>query len=121
MAFAPTPTWSRVVGEARSFMIAADGTVDESLIVNLEDLALFGSGLAPEPVVSLGVRPAIVLSWPGLTLEVFPDRIEVYRLSEPNSAPDFWFEPHLPGMAFSEDFERVLPKLPDWLRRRDRP
>ena len=107
--------------EARGFMLAASGQTDERLIANLSDLAAFGSGLAPEPVVSLGVRPAIVLSWPGLTLEVFDDRIEVYRLSEPNSAPDFWFEPHLPGMPYSEDFERVLPKLPDWLRRRDRP
>ncbi len=110
------------MNEARGFMMAADGRVDEALIANLEDLAAFGSGLAPEPVVSLGLRPAIVLSWPGLTLEVFADRIEVYRLSEPNSAPDFWFEPHLPGMAFSEDFERVLPKLPEWLLKRpDRP
>jgi len=92
------------------------------VFVTLGDLIRFASVRSPEPVVSLGYWATIQVDWPGLSLEVFEDRIEVYPQSPPGSPFAVWYEEHSPDAGFSDDFERALPKIPDWeARRPDRP
>ena len=66
----------------------------------------------PAPLVEPGYWPTFCLSWdaPGsknLSLDVFGDRVEVYRTHEGRT--DIWYEPHVPGEGFSEAFIRELP------------
>lgn len=64
------------------------------------------------PYVGPGYWPTFVLNFdePGfenLQLEVFDDRIEVYRFND--QLFEVWNEEHVPGEGFSEAFIRELP------------
>ena len=104
--------------EARRLAAVRGEPFDVAVFVTLGDLIRFASIRSPEPVVSLGYYATICLDWPGLSLEVFEDRVEVYPQSPPGTPFSVWYEHHAPGAVFSDDFERALPKLPDWEARR---
>ena len=115
------PQWSHVLEEARRLAALRGEPFDAAVFVTLGDLIRFASIRSPEPVVSLGGSDMVHLDWPGLALEVFADWIDVRRQTTPDAAFAVWREHHNPGPAFSDDFERALPKLPDWeVRRPDR-
>ena len=109
----PAPQWSHVLEEARRLAAARGERFDTEVFSALGDLIRYASPMSPEPVVSLGYWNTIQLDWPGLSLEVFEDRVEVYPQSPPGSPFAVWYEQHSPGSEFSDDFERALPKLPD--------
>ena len=108
--------------EARRLAAARGQPFDVAVFVTLGDMIRFAAIRSPEPVVSLGDEPdCIRLDWPGLALEVFGDFIDVRRQTPPDAAFSVWREHQSPGPDFSDDFERALPKLPDWeVRRRGR-
>lgn len=75
-------------------------------------LALMETLDRARPYIGPGYWPTFVLNWdePGfenLQLEVFGDRIEVYRFHDQRF--DVWDETHAPGEGFSEAFIRELP------------
>ena len=75
-------------------------------------LALMEAQDRARPYVGPGYWPTFVLNFdaPGaenLQLEVFDDRIEVYRFND--RLFDVWDERHAPGEGFYEDFIRELP------------
>lgn len=68
----------------------------------------------PVPQVSPGYWPTFQVSFEGpglanLHLEVFADRIEVYRLNE--TLFNVWDEEHEPGQGFSQAFADEIPAL----------
>ena len=66
----------------------------------------------PAPTVGPGYWPTFCVYWAAvgaenLQLEVFGDRVEVYRFHDGRT--DIWYEEHVPGEGFSEAFVRELP------------
>lgn len=105
--------WQAVDTAVSSCVGQRPGEYDSATLAVMSDLLAFmrSTGRAV-PDVSTGYWPTFCLSFdtPGaenLALEVFGDRVEVYRLHEGRS--DVWYEMHEPGGDFSEAFALEIP------------
>ena len=94
--------WHAVVAKARGERVSAE------TLGNLVDVVAVAQGQLPPPEVAAGYWPTVLLSWAGLSLEIFEDRIEVYPPTPPGKAIAVWSEPHLPGQELSPAFQTVL-------------
>ncbi len=89
------------------------GEYDAATLAVMSDLQAFMRATGRVvPNVSSGYWPTFCLSFdaPGaenLALEVFGDRVEVYRFQEGRS--DIWYEMHERGGDFSDAFAREIP------------
>ena len=99
--------WGSVLNEARRLADERGDAIEPAAFDNLADLIAFASANYAEPTVALGYWPTVLLSWQGLSLEVFEDRIEVYPASEPGVG-SVWYEPHRGGEPFSAAFTEAL-------------
>jgi hypothetical protein len=59
--------------------------------------------------VKKGYRRTMILWWDKLQLEVFEDRVEVYRFHD--TSTDIWYEEHKPGKPFTPRFLAELNTL----------
>jgi len=59
--------------------------------------------------VKKGYWTTVVLWWDKFELEVFGDRVEVYRFHDKGS--DIWYEGHMPGESFTPRFLAELNTL----------
>ena len=93
--------------------IAADGPepFDAALIANTGDLVEWLTRFAPDPVVLRGYWPTIIFDWDACSIEVFADRLELFRPGGDGQPLDFVYEFHEPGFAFSKDFADDLGAL----------
>ncbi len=100
-----TPTEWASVREAIQ-QIAADGPepFDDALIANAADLAEWLSQFAPNPIVLRGYWPTIIFDWDVCSIEIFSDRLELFRPVADGQPADFVYEFHEPGFAFSQAF-----------------
>jgi hypothetical protein len=57
--------------------------------------------------VKKGYWPTVVLWWEGFELEVFEDRVEVYRFRS-DGGTDIWYEEHSPTRPFTPRFLEEL-------------
>jgi hypothetical protein len=96
------PDWTRVREAIHT--ITSTGRFEPSTVVNALDVV---SACEPRTKLPSGVKkgywPTVVLWWEGFELEVFGDRVEVYRFrSEAGTA--IWYEEHEPGGHFTPQF-----------------
>ena len=103
-----TVPWQAVVVRARELLETRGDVVSEATLGNLADLTAAALGQLPPPEVAAGYCPTVLISWDGLSLEIFEDRIEVYSPTPPGEATSVWYEPHLPGQDFSPGFQAAL-------------
>lgn len=90
-------------------MLNGDVRFDVGTIGNARDLLQLCATCCPLPMdVAKGYWATLSISWPGFELEVFEDRIEVYRFRS-DGGTDIWYESHSLGQAFSD---RLLEELP---------
>jgi hypothetical protein len=105
--------WTDVEAEINRIVADCKDPFDADTLSNVRDLVSFLQGRCPIPKVSKSYWSAILLDWKEtpcgpLQLEVFDDRIEVYRFK-----PKFgvWYENHTSGQPFSPRFVAELPPL----------
>ena len=107
----PLRDWDEANAVAEQTMSSDVEPFDANTIANAQDLLALCRIYCPTPeVVAKGYWSTLSISWPDFELEVFDDRIEVYRFGH-QSAIDIWYEQHLPGQNFSVRFTDELPKL----------
>ena len=107
--------WESVDSAVSACVSQRPEAYDPAALAVMSDLLAFmrSTGRAV-PDVSPGYWPTFRLSFdaPGaenLELEVFADRIEVYRFND--RLFDVWDEKHEPGADFSDAFAREIPCL----------
>ena len=107
------PNWPAVETEISRIIADSKEPFDDDTISNARDLVAFLQGRCSVPRVSKGYWSSISLQWKEtssgpLEIEVFEDRLEVYRFE-----PTFgvWYEDHKSGQPFSPSFEAELPRL----------
>jgi hypothetical protein len=104
-------SWEWIESEIKRIVLEAQKPFDRDTIANAQDLLQTCRVGAPLPdSVGKGYWSTIVLSWPGFEIEVFDDRLEIYRFNEDRST-DIWYEEHRPQSAFSEKFLSELASL----------
>lgn len=108
-----SPTWPDVDAAVADCIGQRPDDYDADTRAVMSDLLAFmrATGRAV-PDVSPGYWATFQLSFdvPGaenLSLEVFGDRVEVYRSRDGQT--DIWYEEHKPGGDFSDAFARELP------------
>jgi hypothetical protein len=76
---------------------------EPSTAANVRDVLSVCERLTKTPDgVKRGCWPTLVLWWGKFELEVFGDRVEVYRLHDKDT--DIWYEEHTPGESFTPRF-----------------
>jgi len=95
------PDYDSVAKEVERFAAEyRDEPVTEATLANVNDLlAVCRATVRPPDLVARGYEPTICIAWGNLEVEVFADRVEVYRFFEGRT--DIWDEEHQPGDAFS--------------------
>lgn len=83
---------------------------DPSTIANVRDLLSACSSKTKVPWgVKKGYWTTVVLWWDRFELEVFEDRVEVYRFHDQGT--EIWHEEHTPGETFTSQFLAELNTL----------
>ena len=83
---------------------------DPRTIANAGDLLeVCSSQIEPPLSIEKGYWATVSLSWEHSELEVFEDRIEVYRFEDHNT--EIWYEEHRPGGPFTARFLSELMTL----------
>jgi len=105
--------WSRVRDVIHTITSSTHGQFEPNTIANALDVASVCELRTKLPSgVKKGYWPTVSLQWEGFELEVFPDRVEVYRFYT-NGRMDIWYEEHQPGGSFTPRFLEELAGLPD--------
>jgi len=105
--------WERARREVESCIAERPSEYELATVAVMNDiLELLRRTGRQAPNIWPGYWPTFCVDWdlPGaenLKLEVFDDRVEVYRYNE--TLFDVWDEKHAPGSAFSEAFLNELP------------
>lgn len=82
--------------------------ISAATLANARDVLAFCEGTISTPKeIGRGYWPTIRISWPGLEIEVFEERMEIYRFLT-DGRFDVWYEEHRPGDTFSERFVAEL-------------
>ena len=84
---------------------------EPNTVANARDFLAFAQGRCPIPKVFKGYWNTILFDWGSTTagpqqIEVFNDRLEVYRFEPTFSV---WYEPHKAGQPFSPRFLAEFP------------
>ena len=104
--------WNAVEAEARTVMLASVEPFDAKTIENAQDLFAACRTRYPLPDgIGKGYWSTLLLWWATFELEVFEDRVEVYRFH--HRSTEIWEEQHKPGENFSDHF---LNELSRWTR-----
>jgi hypothetical protein len=76
---------------------------DEDTVADVRDLLALCVQGAPLPkAVAKGYWSTVSISWENFEIEVFADRLELYRFYDQRS--EIWYEEHQPGAAFTTKF-----------------
>ena len=103
--------WRDTEVEINRIIADSEAPFDADTISNVRDVLVFLQDRCPIPKVSKGYWSTISLYWEvtprgPLEIEVFGDRLEVYRF---RPTFDVWDESHKPGQPFSPQFVAELP------------
>jgi hypothetical protein len=83
---------------------------DPNTVANVKDLlSVCRDSTALPADVSKGYWNTVSLSWDKFEIEVFEDRLEVYRFYDQRS--EIWYEEHRPGEPFTPRFLAELASL----------
>jgi len=104
--------WSDVEAEIKHIIASSREPSDSDTIAQVTDLMRFMRSRCPVPEVAKGYWSTIRFIWdnavPGpLEIEVFSDRLEVYRFF--NGRTDIQHLAHVPGVPFSAELAAELP------------
>jgi hypothetical protein len=104
--------WSDVEAEIKRIIASSREPFDPDTIAQVADLMSFMRPRCPVPEVAKGYWSTIRFMWdnamPGpLEIEVFGDRLEVYRFF--NGRTDIQHVAHVPGAPFSAELAAELP------------
>lgn len=102
--------WDNVRIEVENVVARSTDAFNPDTLANVRDLLKFCCKESPVPTnVEKGYWSTICLSWPQFEIEVFEDRLEIYRFHDQHS--DIWYEEHLAGDAFTSRFLTEMAKL----------
>ena len=97
-------TWSDVRLGFDQLLLENLGKFDAQTIANALDLLRASETAAALPSgLGKGYWPTIIFYWHAFEIEVFEDRLEVYRFRDDGRA-DIRYEEHIPGVIFSPLF-----------------
>lgn len=105
--------WAGVKRAVAEVVAARPDEYEALVIQNLDDLlAYIQKSKRPAPSILPGYWPTFLVEWEAeeaknLQIEVFDDRYEVSRFF--NGRTDIWYEPHVHGDTFSDQFIAELP------------
>ena len=99
--------WDAIESEVERLTHASVEPFHFNVLANLRDLLQLCRSRSALPTgIAKGYWATIRIWWPHFELEVFEDRIEVYRFGEDGTA--IWHEDHRPGHEFSDHFLEEL-------------
>jgi hypothetical protein len=102
--------WNSVRLEVDQLVRESSEPFDPDTIANAHDLLAVCQNECPLPLgVTKGYWSTVCLSWDKFEIEIFEDRLEVYRF--PDQRIDIWYEEHKPGETFSPRFLAELASL----------
>ena len=92
--------WDHVRVNVDQLVANSPDPFDANTVANARDLlALCDKGTPVPTSVARGYWETVSFSWGNFEIEVFEDRLEVYRFYDQRS--EIWYEEHQPGDAFS--------------------
>jgi hypothetical protein len=95
--------WDEVRMSVDQLVADSPELFDTNTVANARDLLELCVKGAPVPTtVAKGYWSTVSFSWENFEIEVFEDRLEVYRLYDQRS--EIWYEEHQPGAAFTPKF-----------------
>ena len=102
--------WQSVEDGVARIIADNSKTFDDDAIAQIGDVMRFIRGRTPVPEVGPGYwRTSLCISWPRLSIEVFADRLEVYRFRDKSTAIQHF--PHVPGTPFPEELVKTFDEL----------
>ena len=102
--------WESVRLAVDSVLSAQLERFEPSTLANIRDVLSVCERLTKTPDgVKKGYCPTVVLWWGKFELEVFGDRVEVYRFHDKDT--EIWYEEHTPGEPFTPRFLAELKTL----------
>jgi hypothetical protein len=106
----PYRGWDDVSKAVEEVIASVSEPLHPDTRANLNDLLSVCRDKSPFPIgVGKGYWSTIVLWWNNFEIEVFEDRLEVYRFSDRGT--DIWYEEHIPGGTFTARFLAELTGL----------
>lgn len=105
--------WAGIKRAVAEVVAARPDEYEASVIQNLADLLVYiQKSKRPAPSILPGYWPTFLVEWEAeaaknLLIEVFGDRYELSRFF--NGRTDIWYEPHMHGDTFSDQFIAELP------------
>ncbi len=107
--------WDGVGAEVNRVIAESPKPFTPETIANVRDFLKLVRDRCPIPAVAKGYWSTISVAWGTtsrgpLEIEIFGDRLEVYRFYDQRT--DIWDEPHASGEPFSPAFLAELPWLP---------
>ena len=105
-----TGNWDRVEVEVKRITAGTSDSFDPDTVSNAHDLLTVCRNGCPVPTsVAKGYWATVSFSWSNFEIEVFEDRLEVYRFFDKKT--DIWYEEHRPGETFTPRFLAELATL----------
>ncbi|MGA9669345.1 MAG: hypothetical protein WBQ94_09065 [Terracidiphilus sp.] len=102
--------WDNVRIEVENVVARSTDAFNPDTLANVRDLLTFCRKESPAPAsVEKGYWNTIRFCWLGFEIEVFEDRLEIYRFHDQHS--DIWYEEHRAGDAFTSRFLTEMAKL----------
>jgi hypothetical protein len=99
--------WDEVRVSVEQLVENCPDPFDANTVANVGDLLAACATGTPVPTsVGKGYWESVCFSWSNFQIEVFEDRLEVYRFFDQRS--EIWYEEHQPGAAFTS---RLLAEL----------
>jgi hypothetical protein len=103
-------TWEAVEAEAERLIVEHTATLDAEAVLQSREFLRFIRGRTPVPEVGAGYwRRSLRVTWPDLEVEVFDNRLEVYRF--PDRKVDIRYFARVPGEPFAADVVTELESL----------
>jgi len=95
--------WDNVRMSVEKLVADSPEPFDPNTVANVGDLLAVCLERTPVPAsVDEGYWSTVSFSWEDFEIEVFGDRLEVYRFYDQRSK--IWYEEHRPGAAFTPKF-----------------
>jgi hypothetical protein len=92
--------WGQVRASVAQLVANSPDTFETNPVNNVHDLLAECVKGTPVPTsVAKGYWETVSFSWGDFEIEVFDDRLEIYRFYDQRS--EIWYEEHQPGDAFS--------------------
>jgi hypothetical protein len=105
-----TDTWEAVEAEAERLIVEHTATLSSEAATQIREFLLFVRERTPVPEVGPGYwRKSLRITWSDLEVEVFDNRLEVYRF--PDLKVDIRYFARVPGEPFAADLVAELDSL----------